>query len=50
MSLTSMITAAAGTHSSEPAIHPYAIGAIVLGILLVLLVVLLMFGKGRDHA
>ena len=50
MSLTSLITAAAETHGSEPAIHPYAVGAIALGLLLSLLVALLAFGKGREHS
>ena len=47
---TSMTTAAAETHGAELAIHPYAVGAIVFGILLAMLFGLLMFGKGRDHS
>jgi hypothetical protein len=50
MSLTSLITAAAETHSAEPAIHPYAVGAIALAVLLGLLFALLAFGKGREHS
>lgn len=50
MSLTSMITVAAETHAGEPAVHPYVVGAIALGILLAMLFGLLMFGKGRDHS
>jgi hypothetical protein len=50
MLLTSLITAAEETHSAEPAIHPYWIGAIALGILLTLLVAMLSFGKGREHS
>lgn len=50
MSLTSLITAAAETHSAEPALSPLAVGAIALGLLLVLLVGLLVFGKGREHS
>jgi len=49
MSLLSLTTLAAETHG-EPVIHPYAVGAIALGTLLVMLVGLLMFGKGRDHS
>jgi hypothetical protein len=49
MSITSLVTAAA-EHSAEPAIHPYLVGAISLGILLVMLLGLLMFAKGRDHS
>ena len=50
MLLTSLISAAEETHSAEAAISPLAVGAITLGILLVLLVGLLMFGKGREHS
>lgn len=49
MSFLSLTTLAAETHA-EPAIHPYAVGALAFGILLVMLVALLMFGKGRDHS
>ena len=31
-------------------IHPYAVGAIALGALVLLLVALLAFGKGREHS
>ena len=51
MSLTSVITVAAETaEQGDPAIHPYAVGALALGILLFLLIALLMFGAGRDHS
>ncbi|HEU4512689.1 MAG TPA: hypothetical protein VFR87_06250 [Nocardioidaceae bacterium] len=50
MLLSSLIKAAAETHGGEPAIHPYWIGAIALGLLLSLLVALLAFGKGREHS
>lgn len=33
----------------EPAVHPALVGVAALAILLVLLFVLLAFGKGRDH-
>ncbi len=49
MSLSSMITAAAEVHS-EPVIHPYAVGAVALGILLAMLLGVMMFGAGRDHS
>jgi len=49
MSLTSLATAATEVHS-EPAIHPYLVGAITLALLLALLAGLLMFGKGREHS
>ncbi len=35
---------------SSSSISPYVVGGLALGILLLLLVVLLMFGKGRDHS
>ena len=44
-----VITAAAES-GGEAAINPYAVGAISLGILLALMVVLLMFGAGREHS
>jgi hypothetical protein len=50
MLLTSLITAAEETHSAEAAISPLGVGALALGILMVLLVGLLMFGKGREHS
>lgn len=49
MLLTSLIKAAEETHGA-PAIHPYWVGAIALGLLLALLVALLSFGKGREHS
>lgn len=48
MSLTSLVTLAAGGHS-EPAVHPYVVGVVTLALLLAMLVALLMFGRGRDH-
>jgi hypothetical protein len=48
MLLTSLVNAAEETHSA--AISPIGVGAISLGILLVLLVGLLMFGAGREHS
>jgi hypothetical protein len=48
MLLSSLVNAAEETHSA--AISPIAVGAISLGILLLLLVGLLMFGAGREHS
>ena len=31
-------------------IHPYAVGAIALAILLIAMLALLAFGKGREHS
>jgi hypothetical protein len=50
MLLKSLITAAEETHSTEAAISPLGVGAIALGVLMVLLVAILMFGKGREHS
>ncbi|MEH3033949.1 MAG: hypothetical protein PGN07_07880 [Aeromicrobium erythreum] len=47
--LTTILAAAEeGAEHGGP--HPYVIGAIALGILLVLLFALLAFGKGREHS
>ena len=46
--LSTAITLASET--SEPAIHPYAVGAIALGVLLLMLLALLTFGGGREHS
>lgn len=50
--MTSAIITLAETaaHESGPAIHPYAVGAIALGILLTMLLGVLMFGAGREHS
>ncbi|MBZ5735900.1 hypothetical protein K8Z61_15510 [Nocardioides sp. TRM66260-LWL] len=37
-----------GTHSASP--NPYLIGAIALGVLLILLLALVTFGNGREHS
>ncbi len=50
MVLTSLITAAEQAPTSEAAVSPYVVGGLALGILLVLLVGLLTFGKGREHS
>jgi hypothetical protein len=47
---TSLIKVAEESHGGGAAISPLLIGAIALGILLALLVALLAFGKGREHA
>jgi hypothetical protein len=49
MLLTSLVTAAAtAPHAQE--IPPIAVGGGALVLLLILLVGLLMFGKGREHS
>jgi hypothetical protein len=47
---TAILLAADTTEHSEPAIHPYWIGAIALGLLLVLLAAVVSFGGGREHS
>jgi preprotein translocase subunit Sec61beta len=42
--------AAEETHTTEAAVSPIAVGGICLAVLLVMLIALLMFGKGREHS
>ncbi|CAM3451021.1 hypothetical protein NODU109028_17585 [Nocardioides dubius] len=49
MSISTLVIAASES-SGEPTLSPYAVGGIALGILLALLVVLIMFGAGREHS
>ncbi|QSF58879.1 hypothetical protein [Nocardioides sp. zg-1228] len=48
--LSTVIPLAAETGEHSPAIHPYAVGAIALGLLLVLLFAVVSFGGGREHS
>ena len=50
MSLTSLIALAAEEPHRELAISPNGIGAITLGIFLILIVALLIMGGGREHS
>lgn len=34
----------------DPVVHPYAVGGIALGLLVVLLVAVVSFGGGREHS
>ena len=47
---TATVVLAEAEEKGEPAIHPYAVGAIALGILLVLLFAVVAFGGGREHS
>lgn len=46
---TTLVLAAAESHG-EPAIHPYVVGGIALGILLALLLMVVAIGGGREHS
>jgi hypothetical protein len=49
--LSTVITLAAeSAESGEPAIHPFAVGGIVLALLLLLLLAVASFGGGREHS
>ncbi len=48
MSLSAVTVLAAEV--GEPTLHPYLVGAIALGILLSLLLILIAFGAGREHS
>jgi hypothetical protein len=51
MSLSTLvITASESAEHGEPAVHPYVVGGVALGILLVLLLVLVAVGGGREHS
>ena len=49
--LSTVITLAAeNVEHGEPVLHPYAVGGIALGLLLVLLLAVVSFGGGREHS
>ena len=49
--LSTVTTLAAETaEKGETEIHPYVVGAIALGLLLVLLLAVVSFGGGREHS
>jgi hypothetical protein len=43
------LTAAEVEHG-DPVLHPYAVGGIALGLLLVLVLAVISFGGGREHS
>ena len=47
---TVAILAAETAEHGDPAVHPYAIGAITLALLMLLLFALVSFGGGREHS
>ena len=47
---TTLATAEAEHHLRDIGIDPYAVGGIALAILVILMLALLSFGKGREHS
>jgi len=47
--ISTILVAASESAEEAEAINPYIIGAVALGILFTLLLILLVFGKGREH-
>ena len=45
-----LLTRAAEESHGEPAVDPWAVGGIALGILLLMLIALVAFGGGREHS
>ena len=50
MSLTSLLITASESAGDDPAIPPFVVGGIALGILLTFMAILLMLGSGREHS
>ena len=48
--LSTVITLAAEAEHGDPVLHPYTVGGIALGLLLLLLVAVISFGGGREHS
>ncbi len=48
--LNSLVVLAAEAEHGDPVIHPYFVGAIAFGLLLVLLAAVVSFGGGREHS
>ena len=48
--LSALIILAAEAETGEPAIHPYAVGAIALALLLALVLAVVSIGGGREHS
>ena len=45
-----VLSASESAGHGEPAIHPYLVGGMALGILLAMLGILMIFGGGREHS
>ena len=48
--LSALTVLAAEAERGEPAIHPYFVGGIALGLLLLLVLAVISFGGGREHS
>jgi uncharacterized protein (DUF2062 family) len=48
--LNTLTVLAAETEHGDPVVHPYVVGAIALGLLIVLLLAVVTFGGGREHS
>ena len=48
--LSSLIVMAAEAEHGDPVVHPYVVGGVALGLLLVLLAAVVSFGGGREHS
>jgi hypothetical protein len=47
--MSTILVAASESVEEAEAINPFVIGGVALGILVTLLLILLAFGKGREH-
>jgi uncharacterized protein (DUF2062 family) len=47
---TAITLAAESSEGGDPVLHPYVVGAIALGILVLLLAAVVSFGGGREHS
>lgn len=50
ISLTALAVLQAAEEHGEPAVNPWLIGGVALGILLLMLLGVVWFGGGRDHS
>ncbi|WP_426245276.1 hypothetical protein [Nocardioides sp. LHG3406-4] len=50
MTLSAVSIVAAAAEHGDPALSPYAVGGIALGLLLAALGALVVFGGGREHS
>ncbi|HEV2796467.1 MAG TPA: hypothetical protein VGV65_02525 [Nocardioides sp.] len=48
--VSTLIVMAAEAEHSEPVVSPYVVGAVALGLLLLLLAAVVSFGGGREHS